>query len=65
MEVKNIVKKLVEERLIMSISEGKRLISQGAIKINGEENYDAGFELQEGENVVILIGKHKKFEGKV
>jgi len=52
-------KLLVEANLVSSTSEGKRLIKQGAVKINGEKivDQDAEVELQDG--MIIKVGKRK------
>ncbi len=53
-----LVKALVESGMVPSSSEGKRLIKQGGIYINGERINDINFELTEGEHI-IKVGKRK------
>lgn len=46
-----------DHKLLKSTSEGKRMLEQGAIKVNGEKYVDENLQLQNG--MVIQVGKRK------
>ena len=50
---------LVDNNLVSSNGEGRRLISQGGIKINKEKVDDIHIILKPGEELVIKVGKRK------
>ncbi|KUK10707.1 MAG: Tyrosine--tRNA ligase [Clostridia bacterium 41_269] len=52
-------KLLVEANLVPSTSEGRRLIKQGAVKINGEKILDQDAEVELEDGMVIKVGKRK------
>ena len=52
----SIVKKLAEEGMIMSLSEGRRLVNQGAITLDDQPVMDSTEEFPEGSHVVC-VGK--------
>ncbi|WP_027717706.1 tyrosine--tRNA ligase [Desulfovirgula thermocuniculi] len=45
--------------LVPSTSEGRRLIQQGGVKVDGEKIYDPGFKLVPADGMVIKVGKRK------
>ncbi len=52
---------LKEAGIITSVSEGRRLINQGGLKIDGEKVTDSDFnlKLEKGDTVIIKAGKRK------
>ena len=52
-------KLLHEAGLVASTSEGRRLIQQGAVKLDGEKVEDANIEIRPQEGMVIKVGKRK------
>ena len=58
-ENKNIIDFIVENKLSPSRSEAKRLIAQGAVKINDEKISDLSFEIKVGEDIILQAGKRK------
>lgn len=64
-ENQNIIDFLVENRLSPSRSEAKRLIAQGAVKINDEKISDLSYEIKVDESIILQAGKRKflKVEG--
>jgi len=57
-EMKLVTKALAENDLVVSLSEGRRLIQQGAIKLDGEIVGSTIAEVRPGTHR-ISIGKHK------
>ena len=56
----NILDILLSEKLIASKAEGKRLIAQNAIKIDGEVCSDIGYEVSNGcGELIVKIGKRR------
>ena len=56
----NILDILLSEKLIASKAEGKRLIAQNAIKIDGEVCSDIGYEISNGcGELIVKIGKRR------
>ncbi len=54
-----ICKLLKDIAMVSSNSESKRLIKQGAVKIDGEKVVDENLELEKGFNGIIRVGKKK------
>lgn len=52
-------KLLVKAELASSSSEGKRLINEGAVKIDGEKITDPGYNITPHEGMVVSVGKRK------
>ena len=50
---------MTEAGLVASNGEARRLIKQGAVKIDGDKIADAGLELPVGANVVVQAGKRR------
>ena len=50
---------LKQAGLVASTSEALRMITQGAVKLDGEKVSDKSLELQAGQVVVAQVGKHK------
>lgn len=50
---------LKQAGLVVSTSEALRMITQGAVKLDGEKVSDKSLELQAGQVVVAQVGKHK------
>ncbi|MDY0184361.1 MAG: tyrosine--tRNA ligase [Desulfuromonadaceae bacterium] len=54
-----ICKLLCDAGLIKSNGEGRRLLKQGAVKIEGEKIIDPELELAPGASFVVQVGKHR------
>ncbi len=54
-----ICKLLCDAGLIKSNGEGRRLLKQGAVKIEGEKVVDPDLEIAPGTNFVVQVGKHR------
>lgn len=52
-------KLLVDCGMVSSTSEGRRMIKQNAVSINGEKVVDTEYMLQPGESVVLRVGKRR------
>lgn len=52
-------KLLVDCGMVSSTSEGRRLIKQNAVSIDGEKVVDTEYMLQPGESVVLKVGKRR------
>ncbi len=52
----NLLKQL---NMTPSVTEGNRLIKQGAVKVNGEKVLDVATKYEAGFNLLIQVGKHK------
>ena len=55
----NLIDFLVDNKLSPSRSEAKRLIGQGAVKVNEEKISDLSFVIKIGEEYIIQAGKRK------
>ena len=55
--MKSVLKTLADEGMVISLSEGRRLISQGAIKLDGEPVMNSMQEIPDGEHVVCVGNK--------
>ncbi|HEX8825621.1 MAG TPA: tyrosine--tRNA ligase [Archangium sp.] len=53
-----LAKALAEAKLVASVTEGRKLMGQGGVKVNGEKVSDPKHELEAGEHLV-QVGKHK------
>lgn len=58
-----LIKKMQETKLTVSLGEGKRLIKQGAVEVNGKIVDNIDEELKDGQEVSIKVGKHQEFKG--
>jgi len=56
--MKNLVKALADEKVICSFAEGRRLIGQGAVKVNDQVVTDIAAAVSGGDEV--KIGKKQK-----
>ncbi|UOF92701.1 tyrosine--tRNA ligase [Fodinisporobacter ferrooxydans] len=54
-----IVRLLVELGLVLSNGEGRRMVQQGAVKINEEKIEDVDFQLAPQDGMVLQVGKRK------
>lgn len=54
-----IVGVLVDAKLVTSRSEARRMVTQGAVKLDGEKVTDANAEIEFQEGVVLQVGKRK------
>ena len=54
-----LVNLLKDTNMIVSISEGNRLIKQGGVKINSEKVSDLKLEIKKGSNDIYQVGKRK------
>ncbi|GBF10388.1 tyrosine--tRNA ligase [Tepidibacillus sp. HK-1] len=54
-----VVKLLVDLGLVPSNGEGRRMIQQGAVKINGEKVEDVDYEVIVEDGMIIQVGKRK------
>ncbi len=50
---------LKQAELTASTSEAQRMITQGAVKVNGEKVEDKATRIQHGETIVVQVGKRK------
>jgi tyrosyl-tRNA synthetase len=50
---------LVEAGLAASTSEGKRLISQGGVQVDGEKLTEVNAEIQAGQSFLLQVGKRR------
>tara|TARA_S200000501_G_scaffold124809_1_gene117815 strand:+ start:491 stop:1705 length:1215 start_codon:yes stop_codon:yes gene_type:complete len=55
----NILIIMIDSGLIKSKGEGKRLINQGAVSIDGEKINDINFTINDNSEVVLKVGKRK------
>jgi tyrosyl-tRNA synthetase len=53
-----LAKALAEAKLVASATEGRKLMGQGGVRVNGEKVSDAKHELEAGE-YLVQVGKHK------
>jgi tyrosyl-tRNA synthetase len=57
-----LAKALAQAKLVGSNSDGRRLISQGGVEVDGERVRDAFFELEVGRAYLVRVGsKSRKF----
>jgi len=54
-----LVKLLTDHGLVSSNGEGRRLISQGAVRVNDEKVSDIAFQLDRGKEYIIKVGKRR------
>lgn len=52
-------KALAQLQMVKSSSEGRRMIKQGAVSIEGEKIHDAEYRLQAGLEVLVRVGKRR------
>jgi tyrosyl-tRNA synthetase len=52
-------KVLVEAGLAASTSEGRRLISQGGVQVDGEKLTEVNAEIQAGQTFLLQVGKRR------
>jgi len=55
---KSLIRLLQENKLTISLSEGRRLVCMGAVKVNGELCEDLNRDVEVGD--LIEVGKKKK-----
>ena len=60
-----LVNLLKDTNMIVSISEGNRLIKQGGVKINSEKVNDLKLEIKKGSNDIYQVGKRKFLKIKI
>ncbi|MGZ3460831.1 MAG: tyrosine--tRNA ligase [Archangium sp.] len=53
-----LAKALAEAKLVASVTEGRKLMGQGGVRVNGEKATDPKHELDAGE-YLVQVGKHK------
>ena len=53
-----LAKALAEAKLVASVTEARKLMGQGGVKVNGEKATDPKHELDAGE-YLVQVGKHK------
>ncbi|HEX8440991.1 tyrosine--tRNA ligase [Archangium sp.] len=53
-----LAKALAEAKLVASATEGRKLMGQGGVRVNGEKVSDSKHELEAGE-YLVQVGKHK------
>ena len=56
---KKLVEIMVLNNMVASNSEAKRMINQGAVKVNEEKVSDMHIELSPGNNIILKVGKRK------
>ncbi|MFC1855508.1 tyrosine--tRNA ligase, partial [Thermodesulfobacteriota bacterium] len=54
-----ICKIMVDSAMTKSNGEGRRLIKQNAVKIDGEKITDADYQFKPGDNVILQVGKRR------
>ena len=54
-----LVKLLAANGIVVSNGEGRRLIKQGAVKVNGEKISDINFKLKPSNEYLIKVGKRR------
>jgi len=54
-----IVKLLVDLKLVPSNGEGRRMVQQGAVKVNGEKWEDVDGNITPGDGMILQVGKRK------
>ena len=59
METEKLVSIMVKNEMVSSNGDAKRMIKQGAVKINGEKVTDLFAEISTGEEQVLKVGKRK------
>ncbi|MCI5221306.1 MAG: tyrosine--tRNA ligase, partial [Candidatus Electrothrix sp. AR4] len=52
-------KLLLEAELVQSTSEGRRMIKQNAVSVNGEKNVDIDAEIRAKGEVLLKLGKRR------
>lgn len=55
----NLLKQLIKNKATISLSDSRRIVTQGAVKVNGELCDDFNREVAVGD--LIEVGKTKKF----
>ena len=50
---------MVSNNMVSSNGEAKRMIKQGAVKINDKKVVDMHMEISSGETVILKVGKRK------
>ncbi len=53
-----LAKALAEAKLVASVTEARKLMGQGGVRVNGEKATDPKHELDAGE-YLVQVGKHK------
>ena len=58
-EPEKLISIMVSNKLVGSNGDAKRMIKQGAVKINNEKISDIHFEISNGEEMILKVGKRK------
>ena len=58
-ETKKLIKIMVEEKMVSSNGEGRRMIKQGAVRVDDAKIDDIHFNIKPGSKNILKVGKRK------
>ena len=56
---KKLIEIMVSNNMVSSNGEGKRMIKQGAVKLNNQKVTDINIEIPSGQDIILKVGKRK------